>query len=198
MAAPKPLSEGFSPDGYIIDQDCLSQIEYRTMPASINGCGWVAAFDLLRFLDGREDWDEVRRELDGMHRLRMPGPTLTGVMRRYLAAHVPQIREVSGREEALAAARESRAGIFRYREGMEPHFVCYLRAEAGYRFFNVSDGLEDAVLSMEQFGAEHLRGGTVVLFYMPRESAEDVATADGSGGAAPVSAAAPASAAPEI
>ena len=175
MAAPKPLSEGFSPDGYIIDQDCFSQIEYRTMPASINGCGWVAAFDLLRFLDGREDWDEVRRELDGMHRLRMPGPTLTWVMRRYLAAHVPQIREVSGREEALAAARESRAGIFRYREGMEPHFVCYLRTDTGYRFFNVADGLEDVVLSMERFGAEHLRGGTVILFYLPREGAQGAA-----------------------
>ena len=34
---------GFSDDGYIIDQDCFDGHEYRTMQTSINGCGWIAA-----------------------------------------------------------------------------------------------------------------------------------------------------------
>ncbi len=166
MGAPKALSEGFSPDGYIMDQDCFSSVRYRTMPASINGCGWIAAFDLLHFLSGEEDWDKVRKALDAMHRIRMPGPTMLPVMRSYLLAKIPELQEVRGREAALAEAGQSRAGIFRYREEKTPHFVFYCRTEAGFRFFNVADGLEDAVMPMEKFGEEHLKGGLVVLFFV--------------------------------
>lgn len=104
MGAPKPLSEGFSPDGYIRDQDCFSSVRYRSMPASINGCGWIAAFDLLHFLFREEDWDSVRSALDEGHRVRMPGPTLLPVMRRYLLSRIPELQELRGREEALAVA----------------------------------------------------------------------------------------------
>ena len=166
MAAPKPLSEGFSPDGYIMDQDCFSSVRYRTMPASINGCGWIAAFDLLHHLSGEEDWDRVRKALDAMHRVRMPGPTILPVMRSYLLAQVPEIKEIRGREAALAEAARSRAGIFRYREEKTPHFVFYYRTKTDFRFFNVADGLEDAVMPMEKFGEEHLKGGLVVLFFV--------------------------------
>ena len=161
----KALEEGFSADGYIIDQDCFHSLRYRTMPADINGCGWIAAYNLRRCLGQEADWREVLRELEGMHLWNVPGPTLMTVMRAYLTRYVPGIRETVGREEALAAAARSRAGIFRYRERREPHFVSFLRAENGeFRFFNVDDGLEDCRMSMERFGREHLRGGTVIVF----------------------------------
>ena len=165
MGTPKPLEDGFTADGYIRDQDCFSGVRYRTMPASINGCGWIAAYNLRHALGQTPDWAQVRRELDEMHRLRIPGPTLMTVMRAYLSRYVPQVRETAGREEAVAAAADSAAGIFRYREGREPHFISYVRTEDGlFRFFNVTDGLEDCRMSMERFAAEHLRGGTVIVF----------------------------------
>ena len=161
----KPLEQGFSADGYITDQDCFSSLRYRTMPASINGCGWIAAYNLRHFLGQDADYDTVRRELDALHRVRVPGPTMLPIMQSYLRRHVPGLREAVGREAALALARESRAGIFRYREGRVPHFVSYLRAEEGlFRFFNVDDGLEDCRMSMEQFGAEHCPKGFVMVF----------------------------------
>ena len=170
MGTPKAREEGFSSDGYIRDQDCFSDLRYRTMPASINGCGWIAAFNLRRFLGQEPDWWEVLRELEGIHLWNVPGPTLMTVIRAYLARYVPQAREVVGREEALAAAARSRAGIFRYREKREPHFVSYLRtADGRFRFFNVADGQEDFTASMETFGQEHLRGGTVIVFAVETE-----------------------------
>ena len=66
---------------------------------------------------------------------------------------------LASREAALQAACASRAGIFRYREGREPHYVSFLRLPDGrFRFLNLADGLEDCVLSMEEFAAGHLRG----------------------------------------
>ena len=163
MGSAKPLEAGFSQEGYIIDQDCFSDCVYRTIPANLNGCGWIAAYNLRRFLGHEATYDEVRREMDEMHFLRVPGPTLMCVMRKYLKKYVPQVRETVGRAAALAAARESRAGIFRYREGMEPHFVSYIRQmENSFRFFNMADGLEDCVMSMDQFAQEHCVSGTVI------------------------------------
>ena len=165
MGNVKPLEAGFSQEGYIIDQDCFSDVVYRTIPASLNGCGWIAAYNLRKFLGHGITYDEVRREMDEMHFLRAPGPTLMCVMRKYLKKYVPQIRETVGRAAALAAARESRAGIFRYREGLEPHFVSYIRqGENRFRFFNMDDGLEDCVMPMEQFIGEHCAPGTVIVF----------------------------------
>ena len=43
-------------------------------------------------------------------------------------------------------------------------------AEGEYRFFNVADGLEDCRMSMERFGAEHLKGGFVLAFALPELS----------------------------
>ena len=171
MEASKPLEEGFSRDGYIKDQDCFSSVRYRTIPASENGCGFIAAFNMRKALGHSVDWDEVRREMDEMHRLRVPGPTLMKVMRDYLARYVPEAVEVVGREEASAAAENAYTGIFRYTEGCVPHFVSFIRREDGnFRFFNVADGLEDSVMSMERFKEEHFLHGIVIVLYVPDKS----------------------------
>ncbi len=168
MKTDRPIAEGFSADGYICDQDCFSSLRYRGIPASINGCGWIAAYNLRRFAGQDPDWDQTRREMDAMHRLRAPGPTSMRVMREYLARFLPEVRETQGREAAIRSAAQSRAGIFRYREGQEPHFICYLRqADGRFRFLNMADGQEDCLLDMEAFGREHLRGGYVSVFTLP-------------------------------
>ena len=172
MSAEKELQpeDGISADGYIIDQDCFSSVRYRTIRADYNGCGWVAAYNLRHFLGHTVHWDEVRAEMDAMHCLRVPGPTLMRVMRTYLGRYVPGYQETSGREDALAAAGKSLAGIFRYREGDVPHFICFLRQEDGqFRFFNVDDNLDDCVMAMEQFGREHFLRGNVIALTIPQE-----------------------------
>ena len=163
--------EGWSADGYIIDQDCFSGRRYRTMQASINGCGPIAAFNLLHFLGRDLPLDTILQDMDARHFLHAPGPTSVRVMRAFLREYAPELREASGREAALQLMGESRAGILRYQEGRVPHFISYVRlAEGEYRFFNVADGLEDCRMSMERFGAEHLKGGFVLAFALPELS----------------------------
>ena len=167
----KTQEQGWSADGYIIDQDCFTTLRYRTMQASINGCGPMAAFNLLHFLGRDLPLEVILADMDARHLLHAPGPTSVRVMRAFLRDAAPELREASGREEALALAGRSRAGIFRYQEGRVPHFISYIRQEEGdFRFFNVDDGLEDCRMSMERFGAEHLRGGLVIVFALPKFS----------------------------
>lgn len=148
--------DGFSPDGYIIDQECFDTYEYRTIRASMNGCGCVAAYNLRRFLGQDPVFETVLEELDRMHLLRVPGPTTMPVMRAYLKKYVPGVREQEGRAGALAAACVCRAGVLRYCEAGVPHFISFYRQDGAYRFFNVNDGLEDFVCSMEMFFETHV------------------------------------------
>ena len=146
---------GFSEDGYIIDQDYFGEYSYRTIPSSRNGCGWMAAYDLRKFLGQHVEFDAVRREMDEMHELRVPGPTTMNVMRNYLMKYVPGIKEVLGRSESLELAKNSLCGILRYNEENIPHFVCYISSHGRFRFFNVNDGLEDFEEDMDAFFEKH-------------------------------------------
>ena len=148
--------DGFSPDGYIIDQDFFGGYEYRCMRASINGCGWVAAYNLRRFLGHDVRFEDVLSEMDRMHTLRIPGPTTMPVMRAYLRTCVPGVTETIGRDAALEAVLASRAGILRYSEAGVPHFIFFFRAGEVFRFLNVNDVLEDFVSSAEMFFATHV------------------------------------------
>ena len=148
---------GFSEDGYIIDQDYFDEYEYRTMTANVNGCGWIAAYNIRHYLGDGVHFETVLHEMDYMHSLRIPGPTTMPVMRAYLKKYVPLMREHVGREAALEAAKLSRAGILRYTEAGIPHFISYIPAADGAsRFFNVNDGLEDYAASMEMFFQTHV------------------------------------------
>ena len=157
---------GFSPDGYIIDQDYFDEYEYRTMHASINGCGWIAAYNIRHFLGHGIGFEAVLHEMDLMHSLRIPGPTTMPVMRAYLRKYIPAMTEHTGREASREAAIDCRAGILRYTEADVPHFISFIRVGAAFRFFNVNDGLEDFTCAMEMFFKTHVLPGHYVSVFV--------------------------------
>ena len=152
--------EGFSRDGYITQQYRFSAYRYRKMPSSVNGCGWIAAYNLLHFLGTGADFNAVREQMDALIRLRVPGPTPMRVIRRYLRGTGAVY--TAGKKNALAAARESRAGVLRYWEGREPHFITFLREPDGdFRFLNVTGAQGDFILPMDEFFQKHCRFGYI-------------------------------------
>ena len=173
-AALPPEAEGYTDDGYIKDQDCFSAYTYRRIAADENSCGCIAAYNIRRAQGHTPSFAEVTREMEAMHYLPGPGPTHMHVMRRYLTRYLPGWRESHGRRACLDAAKQSGMGILRYWEGYVPHFVSYIRTPEGtFRFFNVCDGAEDRVFSMEEFLAGHCAAGPVrLLWWKARERRE--------------------------
>ena len=171
---------GFSPDGFIADQDFFDDYSYRSLRANINGCGPIAVYNVYHALGQTPELAEIFREMEGLHIAQRPGPTTMRVMRLYLAAHLPAMLEHPGRDEAFAAARRSRMGILRYSEDGIPHFISFFRQGAAYRFFNVNDGLEDYVCSMEMFFDTHVdRLHYVSAFTLDDGPAGEATEADG-------------------
>ena len=163
---------GFSGDGYIIDQNALTDYPYRGMTSDVNGCGWVAAYNLRRAMGQDADFDDVRREMNAMFPLQIPGPTPMRKLRRYLKRYL-RFRFVPGKRAALAAAESSAAGILRYWEGRTPHFITFIRRPDGrYRFLNVSDGREDFIAPMDEFFRRRCRMGWIRVLTAERPKEE--------------------------
>ncbi len=163
------MRKGFTEDGYICDQEQLTDFPYRTVTTDYNGCGWIACYNLRRFLGQEVSAEEVNREMDGMHRLRFPGPTTMRVMRRYLDTYVVNYRETHGRAEIIRAAKQAKAGIFRYYEERVPHFVTFMLTESGrYRFLNVNDDLWDFETTIDEFAEKHFLFGSFTALTVPR------------------------------
>ena len=153
-------------DGYIQNQDELEGYIYRTIPAKENSCGPIAVYNLCRHMGQELQFGDLLREMDGMHFLHIPGPTLMHVMRRCLTKYLPGWQEVHGRKESIARAQQSSMGIFRYHEQKIPHFVGYYREqEDAFNFYNVCDEQENTVMPMAAFIRDHLCGGSVKLFW---------------------------------
>lgn len=153
--------DGFSADGYITDQDFFGGYTYRRMSSDINGCGWIAAYNLRHAMRQEVAFDDVRREMDAMIRPQIPGPTPMRVLRAYLRRYVP-CRYAAGKAASLRAGKTASAGILRYREGHIPHFIAFVREdETRCRFFNVTDGLEDFIEDFGVFFQNHCRRGFV-------------------------------------
>ena len=151
------MRAGFSADGYIIDQDHMGRYRYRGMSSDVNGCGWIAAYDLLHAQGYAVDHETVYREMNALFPRQIPGPTPVKKLMDYLARY-GDYKLTAGKKAALAAARTAGAGILRYWEEDVPHFVPFVRVgEGAYRFFNVNDGMEDLICSMEDFFAGHCK-----------------------------------------
>ena len=152
------MQSGFSADGYIIDQNCFHDYPYRTIRSDCNGCGWIAAYNLLK-ADGYEITPEqVLDEMNAILPYKGNRGTPVSMMEKYLKAKGLNYIRVDGKKSILAAVLAARAGMLRYTEGRVPHYVTFLRVDAGhFRFLNIDSGCEDTIFTMEDFFASHVK-----------------------------------------
>lgn len=182
-----------SSDGYLKDQDYLANYPYGYWPTSFNGCGWIAAFNLIHTLRPEVTPDEVYRGMleyltyNGRHGT--PFPDLAAFFRK--RAGIP-CRRIYGKSEILERLSEKgvlKEGVLRYVEGDTPHYIAFyevspenLPAEVRipdpllpgegpfYRFFNAADGLEDFAANMKNFRRDHISHDLLIRLLIPRET----------------------------
>ncbi len=148
----------FSADGFLIRQEYCSTWPYGHMSSDINGCGWIAAYNLLHALGREISCDEVNVQLGAI----LPGGGFLGTpfhtLRTYLHRQGLLLRYSRGKRATAQAMQRSTGGIVRYLEGKEPHYVAFWRADEQHlRFFNVLPELSDYQSRAEDFLNERLR-----------------------------------------
>jgi hypothetical protein len=161
MLKPAALSE----DGYIIHQGRTGNIPYGPVKSSLNGCGWIAAYNLLKALGRPLPRPEaLSRQLARGTPLRGVAGTSPRRLRRFLQAQGIPLAAAFSRRLAPAFARHAKAGIVYYLDGHEPHLVAFKAATGGrLRFFNVEYGDACHLLTMDAFIKQYAK---FPLFYL--------------------------------
>lgn len=146
------VSKAFSDDGFLVDQRYTESYPYGRFSSALNGCGWIAAYNLLHALGRPVDCAAVNRMLNVMLPWKGCFGTPVRTMRLFLSGqHVP-VRKVTGRKRFLAALPGCYAGIIRYLDGYEPHYVAFYRLDADtFRFLNAREGEQHHCTDMETF-----------------------------------------------
>lgn len=148
----------FSDDGYIIDQEYTNAYQYGRLSSDINGCGWIAMYNLFHALNSIKSYEDIYQEMNAILTYKGMIGTPMKVMNKYLMINKIDFTVVSGKQSSLIKAKSSNIGIIRYFEGHELHFVTYLKLSNGYyRFFNAIAGKKVHQASMESFFNDHCK-----------------------------------------
>jgi len=147
-----------SDDGYIIDQEYTKSYQYGKLSSDINGCGWIAMYNLFHVQNSLKSYEDVYYEMNAILTYNGMFGTPMKVMKNYLMINKIAFTVISGKKDSLIKAKTSNVGIIRYFEGYELHFVTYTKLPNGnYRFFNAIPGKEEHQVSMESFFNDHCK-----------------------------------------
>lgn len=151
-AQPWPDPAAFSPDGYIISQEHTAGVPYGVHSSDYNGCGWIAAYNLLRALGRPAKPLAAAKSLAASSPFH--GSLGTGPLRlaRWLRRRGIPVQTARKRPDVLRLAGRSRAGILFYFDDKEPHYVAFINQGGGVqRFLNAVDGAAMDTLPMAAF-----------------------------------------------
>ena len=152
----------YSADGYCIDQGASRAIQYGKCSSAQNGCGWIAAYNLLRIAGKPYPPARVRAGLAPT--LWMGGRMGTRVTALWRYLHRRGVTLIPTLRSSKAA--EGPGGLAFYYTGKGFHFVAY--ASAGrprrYRFLNAVYGRDLLLCTPQQFRKQFFKHGVGLFF----------------------------------
>lgn len=150
-------ARAFSDDGYIIDQRFTGELQYGRYSSDYNGCGWIAAYNLMRALGRDATPEQVNSDMNAILPYHGCRGTPVRTMAEYLGDAGVTLSQTRGVKRSLAAASACRAGIIRYLDEGVPHYVAFVRYEKdNFRFFNAVEGNVRHIMTMRGFFDKHV------------------------------------------
>lgn len=124
----------------------------------MNGCGYIAAYNLLHANNIDIFHDNVRISLDRIS-TSSPWPTPTDVLYGYIKKYINNAEEVTDNaSNIIDLAKKYNSGIFRYTEDGTLHYVAFVKTNGdNYRFFNVGDYFTDKEMPIDKFIRNHMQ-----------------------------------------
>jgi hypothetical protein len=105
----------FTRDGYINEQSLTAAIPYGRMNSDENGCGWIAAFNVLRRIEAHPPAPDFVAQslLNGLVLWGYLGTSPSAII-RFLRGRGHKVRWTLKRDEQKRLAADSAASIFLY------------------------------------------------------------------------------------
>lgn len=156
----------FSKDGYIINQNALSNLPFGKYPSSQNGCGWIAVYNYLKRQNKPADIEKIRNQLS--HTLFLGGKAGMSVVLLYLYLRIFSGCRVKFRIHTFTTASKLYipSGILMYHTGKSFHFITInYQSKGQYRFLNAVYGREYDIRTIRTFLKEHCNFPLLIAIY---------------------------------
>ena len=146
------MENGFSGDGYIIDQSRLGNYQYGRYTSDFNGCGWMAVYNMLHSMGFSVSPDDARK----LCMTALPVGGLIGTPTKNVVRALDKLGVrtvlIKGKKNINASASKYDRGILRYFDGEYDHYAAFVRTGGNlYRFFNSEPDREYDILTMDTF-----------------------------------------------
>jgi len=158
-------AEAFSEEGYLIDQGKLRRIAYGRYTSDYNGCGWIAAYNLLHLCGIKMQPSDVCRMLARGLRLGGKFGTFPLFLRKYLRRYLPVQLRIRTKKQFCHAHGDR--GIILYWTGKGAHNVGFCSEQDGggnIRFLNAVYGKKNYLLTAEAFWKKHVHFPLCLVF----------------------------------
>lgn len=127
----------FSVDGYIIDQSYIDNIEYGNNTSDSNGCGWIACYNLCKYLGIDKSTEEIVTFMEKyLWGKGFFGTAVNGV-RKFMQSLGIETKTVVGKKAILKTDPEFGVVFYFYGQGFHYTFF-YKYDKVNYRFLNDS------------------------------------------------------------
>ena len=160
-------------NGYIIDQRRMEDVKYALGDTAKNGCGWIAAYNVMKMLGNNPDAADILRDME-------PGALLFGSLGTdpfyiadYLSAQGCKVEFHTSMIMAEKAAKEADANIYVYfyvtKDGrLGGHYVAFNYDTNKDRFFFYNgepmNGPEDSPADGYEYLSSHYLPGDIMRF----------------------------------
>lgn len=151
-------NNAFDEQGYLINQGLMENISFGWFNTKDKGCGWIAAYNLLKLNGMEHTMQEVAEGLQNYAIMeKILGQNAYGLF-RYLKNEGLSVRiQVIDKENCEDIMKSTKSGILLYIHSRGAHYTAYQKTGNGrYHFYNAVYGQRYMVVSASAFMNKYL------------------------------------------
>lgn len=142
----------FEERGFIINQSLTSCIPFGYFDSKEKGCGWIAAYNMLRYCNTEENMQDIIQKLEEHSLLGKARGQSVYQLYAYLRSHLAVHMTLPYRCEVIKKANEAECGILLYTHSRGSHYVFFHRVDDSVlHFYNGVYGRRKHLCSMEEY-----------------------------------------------
>lgn len=159
----------FDREGFLINQGQMSGLPFGWFSTRDKGCGWIAAYNILKLNGKEQTMEETAR---GLSRLDPSGEFFGENFFKlffYLRRRGLPVKLVIGRRAVQKAMHRSINGILLYSQKRGSHYCSYrVRHDGSIYVFNAVYGKHHHRITVDEFLTTYAKGIKVMLLYVER------------------------------
>ena len=161
----------FDNHGYIINQGKMEKLPYGAFSTKSRGCGWIAAYNLLKYLGKPMTMQQIAHELESRSFSGNVFGTNMLVLYQWLRSKGLPVRLIQiSRKQCISAMKQAECGILLYLHRRGGHYTCFRNNHDGtLHFWNAVYGKRNMDMAADAFMDQYSFFPAAWLIWIPSD-----------------------------